>query len=83
MTQGDSAATDPYEGVPLILHRCPNCGRVFDSPSLCMEDPYIVAWREVEPDEDYWTLTGDFEAVQHYSTKHQAHYDITEMEVKS
>ena len=33
-----NAATDPYEGVPLILHRCPNCGRVFDSPSVCMED---------------------------------------------
>jgi hypothetical protein len=29
---------DPYEGVPLILHRCPNCDRVFSSPSVCMED---------------------------------------------
>ena len=22
---------------PVILHRCPNCGRVFDSPSVCVE----------------------------------------------
>lgn len=22
---------------PVILHRCPHCDRVFDSPSVCME----------------------------------------------
>jgi hypothetical protein len=22
---------------PAILHVCPHCGRVFDSPSVCME----------------------------------------------
>lgn len=33
-----AAQTDPYEGVPLILYRCPNCERVFDSPTICIED---------------------------------------------
>ena len=41
--------------------------------------PYVVRWHDVEPGEDYSTLTGDFEAVQHHSTRHQAHFDITEM----
>ena len=43
--------------------------------------PYIVRWHQVEPGEDFVTLTGDFEAVPDYSIKHRAHFDITEMEL--
>lgn len=31
-------ADDPYKGMPLLLHRCPTCERVFGSPSVCIDD---------------------------------------------
>ena len=40
--------------------------------------PYIVRWHDLEPGEDFVTLTGDFERVPNYSTKHRVHFDITE-----
>lgn len=44
--------------------------------------PYRVAWYEVEHGEDCSTLTGDFEAVLHYSIEHTAYFDIRPMELQ-
>lgn len=43
--------------------------------------PYIVRWEDVRDtssgERREWTLTGHFEAVQHYSTRHQGDFTIT------
>ena len=44
--------------------------------------PYVVEWEDVEQDEwqkehNWWTLVGNFEGVQGYSTRHRGVYDIS------
>lgn len=64
MAQPDSARSDPQQrwlGAPLIVHQCPSCKRLFDSPSICMDDGAtttamvrtikIVLWKERGPGE--------------------------------
>lgn len=49
---------------PVILHRCPHCGRIFDSPSICMESgentvPFPAhATKEAFVDEKAWPYEG-------------------------
>ncbi len=44
--------------------------------------PYVVEWSELgENDRGGFYVDALFEAVPDYSTKHQAHYDITEHQV--
>lgn len=67
------------------------CG-VYISPEVALEctkarynKPYIVKWSELKPETDsyYWgSFTGEFEAVQGYSTKHVAVFDITEYKLE-
>lgn len=46
---------------PVILHKCPHCGRVFDSPSVCIESgeetvpfPAVVPKQQLEAFSDPW-----------------------------
>ena len=43
--------------------------------------PYIVRWEELVHREsgksEYWTLSGNFSAVQGYSIEHKGEFDIT------
>lgn len=45
--------------------------------------PYLVAWEEVRQTDPYvFELTGHFEAVQHYSIKHDCTFEIEEYELQ-
>ena len=59
----------------------------FASVMKTYQPPYVVSWRPIEQTRDIsdgfnqFSLIGDFEAVQGFSTKHTAQFDATEMEL--